>query len=109
MPRNRGLLADTEVVFAETIREHVFNKCFFNLVDADLRNYIVDQLLTTSMVNKDLNQLVFILAHCICIALAHPKREGKNKTRIPDPSLGSLVDFLIGVPKEGYMQAVSLD
>ena len=61
------------MAFAEIVRDNLINKCMFNLVSSELRNFILDQLLVTSPEQRTLTQLVFILAHTICISLAIPQ------------------------------------
>lgn len=70
LPKNRGLLGTAEVAFSEIVRSSLLDKSLFDLVNPDVRNFVLDQLLLTSDSDGTLSQLVFIFAHVICITLS---------------------------------------
>ena len=76
IPKGRGNLGDSAMAFGEIVREQLIGKCMFDLVSIGVRNFVIDQILAAESPERDLNQLHFIMAHVICIALTFKNQVG---------------------------------
>ena len=55
IPKGRGNLGDSEMAFGEIVREALIGNCMFNFVGIEVRNFVIDQIMTAESQEKDLN------------------------------------------------------
>lgn len=53
LPRSRALLKSSQVAIGEIVRDLLIGKVMFNFVNQAVRNFMIDQLLSTSSQERD--------------------------------------------------------